>query len=85
LKGIIQGFHVKEEDMKGFLETLQGELWDKLLERLQEETTDASVVTKLSKEFDKHFRYGSDGLPRIWKPGDEIESTYKEARQEVEF
>eukprot|EP00871_Galdieria_phlegrea_P000175 jgi/Galph1/1158/GphlegSOOS_G5738.1 len=42
------------------------------------------IVSYLSRKFDNSFRKDSRGVPRVWKPGDDLDSLYLEAKQETE-
>lgn len=38
-----------------------------------------------SDRFEEKFRYDDKGLPKVWKPEDDIDSYFKKARDEVIF
>ena len=54
------------------------------MEVLRLETLESNLVPKLRKKFEIEFRYGPDGVPKIWQPGDDIDSAYRKAREKVE-
>jgi hypothetical protein len=35
------------------------------------------------ERFEEKFRYDDKGLPKVWKPEDDIDSYFKKARDEV--
>lgn len=59
--------------------------WEMLLEKMGEEMNEAALIMKLREKFEKHFRYDSQGLPRLWSVGDNIDKEYMKAREETEI
>jgi hypothetical protein len=51
--------------------------------KLEEQTSEATVVNTLRTTFEDRFRYDEAGLPRVWKPEDDIEAAFKKAKDEV--
>jgi hypothetical protein len=51
--------------------------------KLEEQTSEATVVNTLRTTFEDRFRYDEAGLPRVWKPEDDIEAAFKKAKEEV--
>jgi hypothetical protein len=35
--------------------------------------------------FEEKFRYDDHGLPRVWKPEDDIDSYFKRAKEDVRY
>lgn len=54
-----------------------------LRSKLDEQTSDANMLVKLKLAFEERFRYDSDGVPRVWKPTDDIDGLFKKAKDEV--
>ena len=41
---------------------------------------DAAILTKLCTYFEERFRYDEQGVPRIWKPDDDIDGVFTKAK-----
>jgi len=63
------------------------------VERLKEEverrtkdllSSNSVTMSYLYRKFDNCFRKDSRGVPRIWKPGDDLDSLYLDAKQETQ-
>ncbi|KAJ2854023.1 Dynamin-like GTPase that mediates homotypic ER fusion [Coemansia erecta] len=55
-------------------------LWDDAAEALREEVGDQMVLLKLRTALEDRFRYDAAGLPRVWKPSDDIDTQFSTAR-----
>ncbi|KAJ2237338.1 Dynamin-like GTPase that mediates homotypic ER fusion [Coemansia sp. RSA 485] len=55
-------------------------LWDDTVEALREEVGDQMVLLKLRTALEDRFRYDAAGLPRVWKPSDDIDTQFSAAR-----
>lgn len=42
---------------------------------------EGNILLKLRENFEDKFRYDDAGVPRIWRPTDDIEGTYTKARE----
>lgn len=42
---------------------------------------EGNLMLKLRENFEDKFRYDEDGVPRIWRPSDDIEGLYTKARE----
>jgi len=51
--------------------------------KVDEQTADAVILGKLRSHFEDRFRYDDSGVPRVWKPEDDIDTTFKKARDET--
>jgi protein SEY1 len=40
---------------------------------------DAAVLEKLRASFERLFRYDEHGVPRVWKPEDDLDGSFKKA------
>lgn len=40
-------------------------------------------VGKLRNHFEERFRYNEEGVPRVWKPDDDIDGAFKKAKDQV--
>jgi len=41
------------------------------------------MLIRLKENFESIFRYDSNGLPKVWKPGDDIDGHFQMALKEV--
>ncbi|KAK9475059.1 RHD3/Sey1 [Dipodascopsis tothii] len=55
--------------------------WHTLRGRLVERTKPDAVALWLRDVFEDRFRYDDKGVPRVWKPSDNIETVYESARE----
>ncbi|KAI9500339.1 root hair defective 3 GTP-binding protein [Coemansia spiralis] len=55
-------------------------LWEDMINSLREEVADQMVLLKLRNILEDKFRYDENGLPRVWKPSDDIDSQFAAAR-----
>ncbi|KAF3917232.1 hypothetical protein ABW20_dc0110096 [Dactylellina cionopaga] len=62
---------------------LKKRAWRVLRGVLDEETKEQSLITRLMGYFDKEFRYDEQGVPRVWKAGEDIEGTFAKSKETV--
>ncbi|KAK6498510.1 Dynamin-like GTPase that mediates homotypic ER fusion [Arthrobotrys musiformis] len=62
---------------------LKKRAWKVLRMILDEETKEQSLITRLMGYFDKDFRYDDQGVPRVWKAGEDIEGTFAKSKETV--
>ncbi|KAJ2784518.1 Dynamin-like GTPase that mediates homotypic ER fusion [Coemansia javaensis] len=55
-------------------------VWEDAVAALREETTDQMVLLKLRGALEERFRYDDAGLPRVWRPSDDIDAQFGQAR-----
>ncbi|CAG8291176.1 unnamed protein product [Penicillium salamii] len=60
---------------------LRRKSWGVLRAKIDEEMTEGNLLLKLRENFEDKFRYDEDGVPRIWRPTDDIEGIYTRARE----
>lgn len=51
--------------------------------KVDEQTGDTVLLSKLRFAFEERFRYDEQGVPRVWKPEDDIDAAFKKAKDEV--
>lgn len=51
--------------------------------KVDEQTSEANLLVKLKLAFEERFRYDDAGVPRVWKPTDDIDSLFKKAKDDV--
>ncbi|RMZ80257.1 hypothetical protein DV738_g2921, partial [Chaetothyriales sp. CBS 135597] len=60
---------------------LRRKSWAVLRSKIDEEMMEGNLLLKLRENFEDKFRYDQDGVPRIWRPTDDIEGIYTKARE----
>lgn len=60
---------------------LRRKSWGVLRARIEEEMMEGNLLLKLRENFEDKFRYDEAGVPRIWRPTDDIEGIYTKARE----
>lgn len=50
---------------------------------MDEQTVESILLVKLKLIFEEKFRYDEAGVPRVWKPTDDIDSIFKKAKESV--
>ncbi|KAJ2450070.1 Dynamin-like GTPase that mediates homotypic ER fusion [Coemansia sp. RSA 2336] len=55
-------------------------LWEDMVSGLKEEVADQMVLLKLRTVLEDRFRYDENGLPRVWRPSDDIDAQFAVAR-----
>ncbi|KAJ2738089.1 Dynamin-like GTPase that mediates homotypic ER fusion [Coemansia sp. Cherry 401B] len=55
-------------------------VWEDMVAALKEELADQMVLLKLRTALEDRFRYDAAGLPRVWKPADDIDAQFARAR-----
>ena len=74
------GFDFTDEENDEALTTLRRRAWAALRAKIDEQTTDTEILTKLRTYFEECFRYDEQGVPRVWKPDDDIDGAFKKAQ-----
>lgn len=60
---------------------LRRKSWGVLRAKIEEEMMEGNLLLKLRENFEDKFRYDEAGVPRIWRPTDDIEGVYTKARE----
>ncbi|KAL1969318.1 hypothetical protein VTN77DRAFT_9510 [Rasamsonia byssochlamydoides] len=60
---------------------LRRKSWGVLRAKIEEEMMEGNLLLKLRENFEDKFRYDDAGVPRIWRPTDDIEGIYMRARE----
>ncbi|KAI5800422.1 RHD3/Sey1 [Peziza echinospora] len=76
-----EGFNAGEEEVKAGIWRLKRRGWSVLKAKIEEEVGGGNLLLKLRENFEDRFRYDEAGVPRVWKPSDDIESHYTRARE----
>ncbi|GAW09790.1 protein sey1 [Lentinula edodes] len=66
-------FNCTEEENTYSLAALRRRAWQALRSKIDEQTADSVFVGRLRAHFEERFRYDEQGVPRVWKPEDDID------------
>ncbi|ORZ11161.1 RHD3/Sey1 [Absidia repens] len=78
-----KSFNSTDEEVEDSLLDLKREAWLVLRKKVDEELADTMLLLKLRSQFEEKFRYDDHGLPRVWKPEDDIDTYFKHARDDT--
>ncbi|KAF8490635.1 root hair defective 3 GTP-binding protein-domain-containing protein [Russula emetica] len=73
-------FDCTDEENDEAIATLWQRAWAALRAKVDEQTADTAILTKLRTYFKERFCYDEHGVPPIWKPVDDIDGTFKKTR-----
>lgn len=76
-----RSFDASPEEVEVGLWRLRRKSWGVLHAKIEEEVMEGNILLKLRENFEDKFRYDEHGVPRIWRPTDDIEGTYTKARE----
>lgn len=76
-----RSFEASADEVEVGLWRLRRKSWVALRERVDEEVMEGNILLKLRENFEDKFRYDDAGVPRIWRPTDDIEGIYTRARE----
>ena len=76
-----KSFDASDEEVEVGLWRLRRKSWVGLREKIDEELMEGNILMKLRENFEDKFRYDEAGVPRIWRPTDDIEGIYTKAKE----
>lgn len=76
-----RSFDASLDEVEVGLWRLRRKSWGVLRAKIDEEMMDGNLLLKLRENFEDKFRYDEAGVPRIWRPTDDIEGIYTKARE----
>lgn len=76
-----KSFEASDDEVHVGLWRLRRKSWIALREKIEEEVMEGNILLKLRENFEDKFRYDEAGVPRIWRPTDDIEGIYTRARE----
>lgn len=76
-----QSFDASQDEKDVGLWRLRRKSWGALRAKIDEEVMEGNILLKLRENFEDKFRYDDSGVPRIWRPTDDIEGAYTKARE----
>ena len=76
-----KSFNASQDEIDVGLWRLRRKSWGALKAKVDEEMMEGNLLLKLRENFEDKFRYDEAGVPRIWRPTDDIEGIYTRARE----
>lgn len=76
-----KSFDASSAEVEVGLWRLRRKSWGVLRAKVEEEMMEGNLLLKLRENFEDKFRYDEAGVPRIWRPTDDIEGIYTKARE----
>ncbi|EKD17501.1 uncharacterized protein L3040_006616 [Drepanopeziza brunnea f. sp. 'multigermtubi'] len=76
-----KSFDADQDEIEVGLWRLRRKSWGVLRARIDEEVMEGNILLKLRENFEDKFRYDEAGVPRIWRPTDDIEGIYTKAKE----
>ncbi len=76
-----RSFDASPDEVEVGLWRLRRKSWGALRDKIDEEMMEGNLLLKLRENFEDKFRYDDEGVPRIWRPTDDIEGLYTKARE----
>lgn len=83
LTRIVTGFNCTPEENEAALTLLRQRSWLAVRSKIDEQTAQSVLLVKLKLLFEDQFRYDDEGVPRVWKPDDDIDAIFKKAKESV--
>ncbi|KIO29400.1 hypothetical protein M407DRAFT_169746 [Tulasnella calospora MUT 4182] len=78
-----KSFNCNDEENGVSLYIIKKRAWVALRKRIDELTADPVILTKLRDYFEERFRYDEKGVPRVWKPEDDMDGSFQRARDKT--
>ena len=75
-----KSYDASAEEVEIGLWRLRRRSWGVLRAKIEEETMEGNLLMKLRENFEDRFRYDENGVPRIWRPTDDIDGLFAKAR-----
>lgn len=80
---VSKGFNCTEEENARSLAIVRKRAWLAFRAKIDEQAADPVILSKLRTHFEERFRYDDHGVPRVWKPEDDIDGAFKKARDQT--
>lgn len=80
---VLEGFNCTPEENDSALTLLRQRAWLALRSKIDEQTSESVMLVKLKLLFEDKFRYDEEGVPRVWRPDDDIDTIFKKAKDSV--
>jgi hypothetical protein len=75
-----KSYDASPEEVEVGLWRLRRKSWGVLRAKIEEETSEGNIGMKLRENFEDRFRYDEHGVPRVWRPSDDIDGLFARAR-----
>ncbi|KAF9426851.1 Dynamin-like GTPase that mediates homotypic ER fusion [Podila epigama] len=62
---------------------LRRQAWILVTKKVRDESVDGLIVYRLLNRFEEKFQRDGEGLPRVWKPNEDIDTPFRKARDEA--
>lgn len=79
----VTGFNCTDDENATSLAELRRRTWQALRAKIDEQLAETVILGKLRAHFEERFRYDETGVPRVWKPKDDIKGVFKVAKDET--
>lgn len=76
-----RAFDASEDEIEVGKWRLRRKSWSALRAKIDEEMMEGNLLLKLRENFEDKFRYDEDGVPRIWRPTDDMDGLFRTARE----
>ena len=76
-----KSYDTNSDELATGLWLLRRKSWVALKTKIEEEMMEGNLLLKLREIFEERFRYDEAGVPRIWRPSDDIEGLFTKARE----
>lgn len=76
-----KSFNASQDEIEVGLWRLRRKSWGVLRSKIDEEVMEGNILLKLRENFEDKFRYDEAGVPKIWRPTDDIEGVYTKAKE----
>ncbi|KAI8637905.1 RHD3/Sey1 [Parasitella parasitica] len=83
LNKMAKSFNSSDDEVQDSITDLKLQAWIVLRKKVDEELADTMLLLKLRSRFEEKFRYDDHGLPRVWKPEDDIDTFFKRAKDDT--
>lgn len=70
-----------QEEINATTGSLLRRAWISLRNKIEEQCSEAILLFRLRSIFEDKFRYDNKGIPRVWRPSDDIELIYTDAKE----
>ncbi|KAF9237576.1 RHD3/Sey1 [Melanogaster broomeanus] len=78
-----KSFNCSDDENAIALSSLRRRAWLALRTKVDEQTADTAILGKLRAHFEERFRYDDEGVPRVWKPDDDIDGAFRKAKEQT--
>ncbi|KAJ3183821.1 Dynamin-like GTPase that mediates homotypic ER fusion [Geranomyces variabilis] len=80
----LAGFESSDSEITAQVQKMKFQAWELMQKTIKSEFVDVKVLERLRHRFEQKFRYDSDGIPRVWSAGDDIDGPFSAARDDAD-